>query len=46
MYEVEFPFKNFVAVIVEALAPSGASPVIHAILVSREGEASVSITRY
>ena len=46
MYEVKFPFKNFVAVIVEALTPSGTLPVTHAILVSREGDASFSVTRY
>ena len=46
MYEVEFPFRTCVAVIVEALAPSGASPVIHAILVSGVGDASLSDVRY
>jgi hypothetical protein len=46
MYEVKLPFKTFVAVIVEALAPSGTSPVIHAILVSGVGVASLSGTWY
>jgi hypothetical protein len=34
MYEVEFPLTTRVAVTVEALAPDGASPVIHATSVS------------
>ena len=46
MYEVKFPFKTFVAVIVEALAPSGTSPVIHAILVSGVAVASLSVIWY
>ena len=44
MYEVEFPLRTCVAVTVEALTPSGASPVIHAILVSGVGVASFSRT--
>ena len=44
MYEVEFPFRTWVAVTVEALTPSGTSPVIHATLVSGVGAASLSGT--